>query len=220
MNTKLWGLLAILLVALGGMSWLLSGQSNDPETQTLKVPPTEKLDRMVKPQAAPKLKNATKEPGRVVVLNTNRGVIEFVLYTQDCPKTTARIAELVAGGFYNGVKFPRAENWVIQTEAAKKQVPPMGLEIVNGLTHAKGAVGMARPSDPNGNTSVFYITLEPAYHLDMQYTNFGRVINGMDVAMKIKVGDVIKTAKLRPLTDADKKRFYEALKIESERRTQ
>jgi len=40
MNTKLWGLLAILLVALGGMSWLLSGQSNDPETQTLKVPPT------------------------------------------------------------------------------------------------------------------------------------------------------------------------------------
>ena len=220
MNTKLWGLLAVLLVALGCMSWWLSVRQDGPERVPSKIPSKEQLEQMNKPRAAPEAPKASKAPGRVVVLSTNRGVIEFVLYEKDCPKTTARIAELVGGGFYNGVKFPRVENWVIQTQPAKKQVTPMGIEIVNGLTHAKGAVGMARPSDPNGNTSVFYIALEPAYHLDLQYTNFGRVTNGMDVAMKIKVGDVIKTAKLRPLTDADKKRFYEALKIESERKTQ
>lgn len=219
MNIKLWGLLAVLLVAFGSMSWWLakSQEVGEPERVDTSTP---QLEQLSKPQVAPKAGNATKEPGRVVVLNTNRGIIEFVLYEKDCPKTTARIAELVEGGFYNGVTFPRVENWVIQTAAAKKQVPGMGIEIANGLTHAKGTVGMARTSDLNSNTSVFYITLEPAYQLDLQYTNFGRVIKGMDVAMKIKTKDVIKTATLRPITPTDRKRFNEALTIESDRRTQ
>jgi cyclophilin family peptidyl-prolyl cis-trans isomerase len=54
----------------------------------------------------------------------------------------------------------------------------------------------------------------------MEYTNFGRVIKGMDVAMNIQTGDLIKSAKLRALTDNDKKLFNEALKAESDRRTQ
>lgn len=170
--------------------------------------------------AQEKLKTATKEPGRVVVLNTTRGKITFVLYEKDCPKTTSRIAKLVIAGAYNGVTFPRVENWVIQTGKAKQQVTPMGIEIAKGLTHAKGTVGMARAANVNTNTSVFYIALEPAYHLDFMYTSFGRVIDGMDVAMKIRTGDVIKTATIRPITDTDKKRFYDVLKVESERRTQ
>ena len=215
MNIKLWGALAILLVVLGGVSCLINKEQIQPQRQVLE-PPKE----MTQTNSQPKLKDATKEPGRVVVLNTNRGGIEFVLYEKDCPKTTARIADLIARGKYNGVKFPRAENWVIQTEEAKEKVPPMGIEVAKGLTHAKGSVGMARPMDPNKNTSVFYITLEPSPHLDLQYTNFGRVIKGMDTAMKIRKGDVIKTATIRPFTAADKKLFYDALQVESDRRTQ
>lgn len=218
MNLKLWGVLVILLLGLGGISYLLSNQQNQPQTERFK-PPTETQGK-AKPETRAKLRNATKQPGRVVVLNTNRGTIEFVLYEKDCPKTTARIAGLVQSGAYNGVKFPRVEDWVIQTDEAKKRVAPMGIEVVNGLTHAKGSVGMARPSDPNMNTSVFYITLDPSPHLDLLYTNFGRVFKGMDVAIKIHKGDVIKKATLRAFTDADKKLFYEALKIEAERRTQ
>jgi cyclophilin family peptidyl-prolyl cis-trans isomerase len=219
MNIKLWGLLALLIAGLCGMSWWLSKiqDENKPVRVDTSTP---QLEQLTKPKTAPEPKNATKEPGRVVVLTTNRGVIEFTLYEKDCPRTTARVAELVQGGFYNGVNFPRVEDWVIQTQPATKQVPAMGLEIVNGLTHAKGTVGMARTTDPNSNTSVFYITLEPAYQLDLEYTIFGRVIKGMGVAMKIKLGDTIKTATLRPLTQADKKLFDEALKIESDRRTQ
>jgi len=223
MNIRLWGILAILLVALGGVSWLLSRQQNAPQREEVKPPPeiAKQIDKqMGRSSAPPKIKNSTHAPGRVVVLNTTRGTIEFVLFEKDCPKTTARIADLAGSGAYNGVKFPRVEGWVIQTEAAKKTVAPMGLEIAKGLTHAKGSVGMARTSDPNMNTSVFYITLEPAPHLDLQYTNFGRVIKGIDVAMKIKLGDVIKTATVRPLTDADRKLFNEALQVEAERRTQ
>lgn len=216
MNTlKLWGLLAVLLVAAGGMSWWLAGDKSQPDRVELKPPPPPPS----KP-ATDNLKNATMQPGRVVVLDTTRGKIEFVMFEKDCPKTTARIAMLVQAGAYNGIKFPRVENWVIQTAPAMKQVPPMGIEVVNHLLHGKGSVGMARSADLNSNTNVFYITLEPAHHLDLQYTNFGRVINGIDVAMKIKLFDTIKTATIRPMNDLDRKRFNEVLTVEAERRTQ
>jgi len=226
MNFKLWGILLLLIVVFGGLSVWLSNMQTGPERIDLVHPTSEQMKKTVQAQSSKTpslahLKNATLEPGRVVVLDTNRGVIEFVLYEKDCPKTTARIAELIQGGFYNGVKFPRVvENFVIQTDQAKKKVPPMGCEIAKGLTHEKGSVGMARTDDPNSNTSAFYITRDPAPHLDMLYTTFGRVISGMDVVMKIQVGDVIKTATLRPFTTADKKRLNDVITIEAERKTQ
>lgn len=212
MNTlKLWGLLAMLLIALGAASWYLSKQQTGADRVRLERPSEQAVKGASQAPQAPKLKKATKTPGRVVELDTTRGKIEFVLFEQDCPKTTSRIADLVNAGLYNGISFPRVEDWVIQTTAAKKDMPRMGIEITDGLTHATGTVGMARTGDPNSNTSVFYITLRPAPHLDSGYTNFGRVIRGMDVATKIKLGDVIKSAKLRPLTDADKRAFDKAM---------
>lgn len=217
MNLRLWGILVILLVALGGMSWYLSKQQTTPETSTLKQPSEQAIKKLTEPQQPVKLRKATKEPGRVVVLNTTRGKIEFVLYEKDCPKTTTRIAGLVQGGFYDGITFPRVEGWVIQTNLAKREVPPMGVELTEGLTHAKGTVGMARAASPDSNTSVFYITLEPAPHLDSGYTNFGRVIRGMDVAMKIQLNDKIKTATIRPLTAADRLALQELLAPDAQR---
>lgn len=221
MKLKLWAALIVLVVGLVvAMQWMAETQrAGKPQRVDLMTDKMKRVTGAQEKKPKPQI-NATKQPGRVVVLNTNRGAIEFVLYEKDCPKTTARIAELVSGGFYDGVRFPRVEDWVIQTEPTKKDMPPMGIEIVDGLTHAKGTVGMARTDDPNSNTSIFYITLEPAFHLDMEYTNFGRVIKGMDVAMNIQTGDLIKSAKLRALTDNDKKLFNEALKAESDRRTQ
>lgn len=160
---------------------------------------------------------ATMEPGRVVELNTSRGLIAFTLFEKDCPITTSRIADLVMQGLYDGVKWPRVEEWVIQTAEAKSPVPGIGLELAEGLRSAKGAVGMARTDDPNSNTSVFYILKEPQPALEGKYTTFGRLLYGMEAAMKIKTGDVIKSAKLRPLTDKDRKRLGEVLAIETER---
>ncbi len=220
MNYKLWVVIALLAAGLIGTSVFIN-RSTDAARPTRVDVSQEQLDKIMNVDGEQEpAKKATKTPGRVVSLETNRGTIEFVLYEVDCPKTTSRIAELVEGGFYDGVSFPRVEDWVIQTDSATKEVTPMGIEVVEGLIHAKGTVGMARTQDPNSNTSVFYITLEPAFHLDMEYTNFGRVIKGMGVAMNIQQGDKIKSAKLRPLTDDDKKLFNEALKIESDRRTQ
>lgn len=169
----------------------------------------------------PTLKKATKTPGRIVELHTSKGQIDFVLFEEDCPKTTKRIVDLVQKGSYNGVKFPRVEEWIIQTSEAKEKVEPMELEAADGLSNVKGAVGIARQlNDANSNRSTFYILLDPQTGLDSQFTVFGRVINGMDVAMKIEKDDVIKSAKVRPLTNEDKKKFNEILTIAAERKTQ
>ena len=45
--------------------------------------------------------------------------------------------------------------------------------------------------------SQFYITLRPAPELDGQYTVFGRVITGLEVAAKIEKADVLKKASVR-----------------------
>ena len=51
---------------------------------------------------------------------------------------------------------------------------------------------MARSNDPNSAGSQFFVCLtrDHCQHLDNQYTNFGRVTDGMDVVEKIAGVDV------------------------------
>jgi cyclophilin family peptidyl-prolyl cis-trans isomerase len=51
-----------------------------------------------------------------------------------------------------------------------------------------GLVGMAN-SGPNSNGSQFFITFAPAPDLDGQYTIFGQVIQGLDIAAKLNARD-------------------------------
>ncbi|HEX3110130.1 MAG TPA: peptidylprolyl isomerase, partial [Thermoanaerobaculia bacterium] len=55
----------------------------------------------------------------------------------------------------------------------------------NDIHHARGIVSMARTNDPNGASSQFFICVADASSLDNQYTVFGEVTKGMDVADKI-----------------------------------
>ena len=54
-----------------------------------------------------------------------------------------------------------------------------------------GIVGMALSGRDTGG-SQFFITLQPAPHLDGGYTAFGRVASGMDVVDQLSRGDVIR----------------------------
>src|SRR5574341_853494 len=50
--------------------------------------------------------------------------------------------------------------------------------------------------DPGSAGSQFYIMLGPAHFLNGQYTAFGRVVSGMDVVDRIKVGDRVKSVRI------------------------
>jgi peptidyl-prolyl cis-trans isomerase B (cyclophilin B) len=59
------------------------------------------------------------------------------------------------------------------------------------LSHARGAVAMARSNDPNSASSQFYVALQALPELDGRYAVFGRVSKGMDVIDRIQQGDTL-----------------------------
>jgi peptidylprolyl isomerase/peptidyl-prolyl cis-trans isomerase B (cyclophilin B) len=129
-----------------------------------------------------------------VIVTTTQGVIKFKLYPKDAPNTVKRIIELVNQGFYNGLAFHRVvPGFVIQGGdplGSGKGGSGQTLKAeFNDRRHVEGTVAMARAGDPDSADSQFYVSLGTHPHLDHSYTVFGQVIEGMDVARKIKVGD-------------------------------
>ena len=129
-----------------------------------------------------------------IVINTNKGVIKYKFYPKDAPETVNRMAQLIQQGFYNGLIFHRVvPGFVIQGgdpqgTGAGGSGQKLKAEF-NDRRHVEGTVAMARAADPNSADSQFYISLGTHPHLDHSYTVYGQVIEGMDVAHKIQVGD-------------------------------
>lgn len=218
---KNWIMIAVILALLFGMNYMIgsgpykAGHDHSHSEEQSEQPPQQQTPKPAATEAA------TMEPGRVVELKTSKGDISFILFEKDCPNTTARIVALVQAGGYKNVSFPRVEDWIVQTAPATIDVPGIDVEKKEGLTHAKGAVGMARKGqDMRSNTSVFYILKEPQPMLDGDYTVFGRLIKGMDVVMKITPSDKIISANILQLKPADLAAYQNVLKLEAQRRTQ
>ena len=53
-------------------------------------------------------------------------------------------------------------------------------------SHLEGIVSMARATDPDSAGSQFFIVTKDSTFLDREYTVFGEVTEGMDVAHKIE----------------------------------
>jgi len=134
-----------------------------------------------------------------VALETSAGRIVLELRADKAPKTVANFVQYVNDGFYDGTIFHRViDRFMIQGggfTAAMVQKPtraPVQSESNNGLKNTRGAVAMARTSDPNSATAQFFIDVVDNPRLDYPsfdgfgYTVFGTVVEGMDVVDKIK----------------------------------
>ena len=136
---------------------------------------------------------------RTAIIETNKGTIKFELFETEAPITTKNFIDLAEQNFYDGLKFHRyVAGFVIQggcplgigTGGSGQNIP---LEVTPNLKHGEaGAVAMARSQHPDSASSQFYITLAPAPFLDMQYAVFGRVTEGLEVALSLREGDVMK----------------------------
>lgn len=150
----------------------------------------------------PKPPEAFKDP--VAVLKTNKGKIVIELYPESAPKTVENFKKLISEKFYDGLTFHRyVEDFVIQGGDPKGDgTGGPGYTIPDEFNnpkqhpHLKGTVAMARTEEPNSAGSQFYICLDKQPHLDGKYTTFGRVIEGMDVVMRLRKGDIIRKARL------------------------
>ena len=74
------------------------------------------------------------------------------------------------------------------TDTGKSDLQNLPAEFSN-TQYKRGSVGMARSQSPNSANSQFFICYEGCGPLTGQYTLFGEVVSGMDVADKIKKGN-------------------------------
>jgi peptidylprolyl isomerase len=110
------------------------------------------------------------------------------------PAHCAQIKELVRRHFYDGVVFHRViAGFMAQTgDPTGTGTGGSGTTLKAEFSEAhfvRGAVGMARTSDPDSADSQFFIMFAPAPSLDGQYTIWGEVTAGMEFIDQIKKGD-------------------------------
>jgi peptidyl-prolyl cis-trans isomerase B (cyclophilin B) len=130
-------------------------------------------------------------------IETKFGNIIFKLLPDIAPETVRNFETLVQSRFYDGTLFHRViPGFMIQGGDPNTKTPDKsrwgmggpGYTIkaeFNSRSHLRGIVSMARAMDPDSAGSQFFIVTADSMFLDRQYTVFGEVIEGMDVADKI-----------------------------------
>jgi cyclophilin family peptidyl-prolyl cis-trans isomerase len=109
------------------------------------------------------------------------------------PKHVAQIKKLAREGKYDGIVFHRViDGFMAQTgDPTGTGTGGMGETLPAEFSkepHVRGAVSMARTSDPNSARSQFFIVFKDSNFLDGQYTLWGKVTSGMDCVDRIKKG--------------------------------
>ena len=136
-------------------------------------------------------------PNEIGVIETSHGTIEVEFFEDKASGHVKNFKDLANEEFYNGTTFHRViPGFMIQggdpnTKTNDRSSHGMGgpgytidAEF-NDARHDRGVLSMARSQDPNSAGSQFFIVVKDSHFLDGQYTAFGKVTSGMDVADKI-----------------------------------
>jgi len=172
-----------------------------------------------------------QKPIRVQIVIEGRGTVLMEVYPADAPKTVAHFLDLCRQKFYDGILVHRVEpGFVVQAgDPTTKKLRPRELATMseqkkmelrigaggsgktipferNNRTHVPGTVAMAL-SAPRSDTgdSQWFINLESNHQLDGDYCVFGKVVKGMDVVRRIRVGDRIAYMRVMQSAPAPKR---------------
>ena len=133
-----------------------------------------------------------------VTIETDRGPIVMELDPRLAPTTVNHFVSQARAGFYDGLTFHRVvPDFVIQggdPEGTGRGGPGYQFEDepVRG-EYTVGAVAMAN-AGPDTNGSQFFICIDDCRQkLAKSYNLFGYVIDGIDVARAVEVGDVMRS---------------------------
>ena len=131
------------------------------------------------------------------VIKTSLGTIKIKFLPKAAPGHVKNFKKLAKSGFYDNTTFHRViPGFMIQggdpnTKDGIRSNDGMGdpgytiKAEFNKISHKRGIVSMARSRNPDSAGSQFFICVADSTFLDGQYTVFGKVIEGMDVADKI-----------------------------------
>lgn len=142
-----------------------------------------------------------------IIVKTDKGNIEGVLYPSKAPVTVANFLNLAKRGYYDGLKFHRViPNFMIQGG------DPTGTgsggpgyrfkdECTPDLKHDKPGIFSMANAGPGTNGSQFFITHVATPWLDGKHTVFGSVTKGQDIVNAVAQGDKIKSIEILDPTD-------------------
>jgi len=133
----------------------------------------------------------------IAIIETRHGTIKLEFFEDKAPGHVKNFKDLAGKGFYDGTTFHRViPGFMIQGGDPNSKSENRGTHGTGGpgytidaefndVRHQRGVLSMARSQDPNSAGSQFFICVKDALFLDGQYTAFGRVIEGLEVADKI-----------------------------------
>ncbi len=139
-------------------------------------------------------------PKQKVLIKTSKGDFVVQLNVTWCPGTCAAFVEMAESGFYRNHTIHRVvPNFVMQDGCPRGDgwgSPDFTLRSEFSPTpFMEGTLGMAS-SGKDTEGSQWYVTHSATPHLDARYTNFGFVIEGMEVVHQLEMGDIIKSIEL------------------------
>lgn len=157
---------------------------------------------LVSANAEIKQKKFTKEEVKKMaetkaVIETRLGNIELKFFPDVAPNHVSNFIELAKKEFYDGTSFHRLiPGFMIQGGDPNSKSPDKAKHGTGGpgytikaefseKPHKRGTLSMARAADPDTAGSQFFICVADSSFLDRQYTVFGEVVSGMDIADKI-----------------------------------
>jgi peptidyl-prolyl cis-trans isomerase B (cyclophilin B) len=151
-----------------------------------------------RPDVAAQADGSARVNGEIAVIEVkDLGTITLEFYPGRAPNHVDNFKKLAREGFYDGTKFHRViPGFMIQGGDPNTKGDDThtwgtggpGYEIdaeFSDAPHLRGTLSMARSQDPNSAGSQFFICVDRAASLDGEYTVFGKVLEGMDVADKI-----------------------------------
>ena len=126
-----------------------------------------------------------------VEITTTKGKFVLELFENEAPNTVANFISLVESGFYNDTLFHRVLPHFMAQGGQGNGVDftlddECGNRFPQYRKHFRGSISMANTGRPNTNSSQFFLTFVPTYHLDGGHTVFGRVVEGIEVLSDIQ----------------------------------
>ena len=137
-------------------------------------------------------------------IQTTKGIIGVQLRADQAPLTVNNFTVLALNGYYNGMRFFRAQDWVVQTgDPNGDGTGGPGYTLPDEATDATyevGSLGMARaPGQPVNGSQFFMMRLIwPGAGPGDRYNRFGTVIDGSDVLNQLTASDSVLTIDVRP----------------------
>lgn len=128
------------------------------------------------------------------VIETKFGSMTIRFLPDVAPGHVKNFLDLARKGFYDGTTFHRViPGFMIQGGDPNSKSPDKGRHGMGGpgytikaefnsTPHKRGIVSMARAGHPDSAGSQFFICVQDSMFLNNQYTVFGEVVSGMEVA--------------------------------------